>query len=107
MFRKFPPKDYPIHFSITFGKRETGLKTIVKTVLNTIPKNKAKYHNTGKYVNTFDCYFKDTDSLRPLLNDVLRDTEMFIQYLLEPEKRVFINDIISKSNDVLNERGIS
>lgn len=107
MFKKFPPMDYPIHFSITFGKREVDFKKAVKTVLNGIPKNKAKYHNTGKGVNTFDCYFKDTDSLRPLLNGVLSDTEMYIQYVLEPEKRVFNNDLLSKANNVLFERGIS
>ena len=99
--------DYPIHFSITFSKRDIDFKKAIKTVLNNIPKNKAKYHNTGKGVNTFDCYFKDTDSLRPLLNDVLRHTEMYNLHLMGPEKRVFNNDLLSKANDVLSERGIS
>ena len=107
MFKKFSPNDYPIHLSVSFSKRQSELKSSIKTTLDTIPKNQAKYQNKGKYVNTFDCYFKDIDAMRPLLNNVLRHTEMYISYVLEADERVFVNDILSKANSLFADKGLN
>ena len=101
MFNKFSPKEYPLHLSITFSKREVEFKNLIKDALNQIPKNQARYQNTGKVVNTFDCYFKDVDSMRPLLNNVLSHTDMFTQYMMEEDRKVFKNDLLSTGTDLL------
>ena len=104
MFNKFSPKDYPLHLSVTFSKKELELYQEIKKSLNQLPKGAVKYQNTGKVVNTFNCYFRDVDSMRPLFNNVLRQTKMYTSYILEDDKQVFTNDLLVTGNDILSSQ---
>ncbi len=104
MFDNYPPKEYPILLTVTFGKRETGLKDQIKENLNQLPRGIVKYRNSGSYSHSFDCYFKNVDSMRPLINQVLKETEMFISYVSEKDERVFPHDLLKMGNQVMEQK---
>ena len=45
--------------------------------------------------------------MRPILNEVLKNTEMVISYVLTPDKYVFPHDILRMGNEVLKGQDIS
>lgn len=92
--------------SVSFSKRETELKDQIKNSLDQLPRGSVKYRNSGRYSNCYECYFKDVDSMRPLLNEVLKETEMYISYVSEKDKQVFPHELLRMGSEVLKGQTI-
>ena len=75
--------------------------------LDGIPKEQVKYQNTGKYINSFNCYLKDVDAMRPILNQTLRKTAMYRDYVGIPSEALMAQNVLDMGRAVLNEQQIS
>ena len=100
-FKRFPPTKYPLCLSIIFTKRATDFLIHLKTVLDDIPKNKVKYNSSKNIIVTFNCYCHSLESIRPVINEVLGSTEMYIRYGLIEDKRIFPDDLWKQGEQVL------
>jgi len=98
----FPPKKYPLILSITFNRRAEYLKDRLKNTLKQIPKDEVKYRQVGKWFYSFNFYFNKVNSIEPILDVVLEESEMYQRFILAPDKKVNISDMIKKSYEVLN-----
>lgn len=107
MFNQYPPSKYPLLLTVSFSKRELELKDQIKNSLDQLPRGAVKYRNSGRYSNYFECYFKNTDGMRPLLNEVLKETEMFVAYVSEKDKRVFPHDLLRMGNEALKGQAVA
>lgn len=92
--------------SIAFGGTLKDLKKELKTCLNDIPKEQVKYQNTGKYINSFNCYLKDVDAMRPILNQTLRKTAMYIDYIGEQSQAVISQNVLDMGKAVLEAKEV-
>jgi hypothetical protein len=107
MFNSFPPKKYPILLTISFSKNEKAMKGKIKSVFDQQSKDNVKYRSKDYISTRFECYFKNVDDMRPILNQVLKDTQMVISYALEKDKNVFPNDILRMGNEVSAKLNLS
>ena len=107
MFDTFPPKEYPLMLSISFGKKETELRQQIKSILKEQSSTEVKYRNKMYLSCSFECYFKDVDSMRPILNQVLKNTEMVIPITMEKDKSVFSRDIFQMAKEIISNKNLS
>ncbi|MFK7748518.1 MAG: hypothetical protein AB8B65_09015 [Kordia sp.] len=107
MFDTFPPSQYPLMLSVSFGKRETELRQQIKSVLQKQSSDDVKYRNKMYLSCSFECYFKDVDSMRPLLNQVLKNTELVIPLAMEKDKSVFPRYILKIADEVIHTENLN
>lgn len=107
MFDTFPPKEFPLMLSISFSKQETELRQQIKSIFKIQSPKDIKYRNRMNLSCSFDCYFKNVDAMRPILNQVLKDTEMIIPLIMEKDKSVFVRDLLSEAQKIIQDKNLS
>ena len=101
----FPPEQYPLCLSIIFTKKAVEFRSFLKAVLDDIPKNEIKYRSTKNIATTFNCYCHSLESIRPIINDVLGKTEMYVRYGLIKDKQIFPDDLWKQGQQILSKWG--
>lgn len=100
-FEQYPPAQYPLYLSITFTKRATDFRQYLKTILDDIPKDKVKYNSNKDIAVTFNCYCHSLESIRPVINEALGHTKMYVRFGLIEDKRIFPDDLWKQGEQVL------
>ncbi|MBK8567632.1 MAG: hypothetical protein IPN76_31020 [Saprospiraceae bacterium] len=80
-YEAFPPEKYPLEIHLLFSKRYGHLVEELKAALDGIPKDKARYKKAeNQYTSSvsFRCFFKDTDAMRPFVQQ-LRGKGLFVE----------------------------
>ena len=101
-FENFPPEKYPLCLNIMFSRHAVDFRKSLKAILDTIPKSEVKYRSSKNITTTFNCYCKSLESIIPVLNDALGQTEMYVRYGLTPDKRIFTDDLLALGQAVLS-----
>lgn len=100
---KYPPNEYPIKLSILFSKTANNFEfdRKLQSVLKVIPKSKLKYRQTSKYARNYECYVKDIPTLKPIFRKVLSLTNMWERFVLQPDKRIYMDDLYQSAENIL------
>lgn len=103
-YEAFPPEKYPLEVHLLFSKRYGHLVEELKTALDGIPKEKARYKKAeNQYTSSisFRCFFKDTDAMRPFVQQ-LRGKGLFVEPMLGETKQVFPQELVEMANQALS-----
>ena len=102
-YEAFPPEKYPLEIHLLFSKRYGHLVEELKAALDGIPKDKARYKKAeNQYTSSvsFRCFFKDTDAMRPFVQQ-LRGKGLFVEPIQGEPQQVFPQELVEMASRAL------
>ena len=89
--------------SITFAKQAKEFHSHLKSILDTIPKEQVKYRSNKNIAITFHCYCQSLESIRPIVDNVLEKTQMYVRFGMIPDKQISTADLWKQGALVLEK----
>lgn len=104
----YPEQHYPLRLNIVFSRKATSFQKHLKKTLGRIPKNQVRYRQTGKYLFSYDCYANSIESLKPVIDNVLTLSQMWVRCGSDMEDyQLSAKDITQAGQNILSSVSIS